>query len=288
MEEQIDQRSRNVNRGPVGVFDSGYGGLTVLSEIRALLPEYDYIYLGDNARAPYGNRSCERVYQFTLEAVKWFFRQGCHLVILACNTASAKALRTIQQINLPELDPHRRVLGVIRPTAESVAALSESGHTGILGTEGTVLSGSYEMEIGKLYPHVTVTGEACPMWVPLVENREYDKPGADYFVKQHLERLFEKDPLIDTLILGCTHYPLLTDKIIRFLPKEAKVISQGKYVARSLMDYLQRRPEMERKCTKKGSISYFTTDSPEKFGQQASIFLKERVDASQTDLEQKL
>lgn len=286
MEEQTDQRSREA--GPIGIFDSGYGGLTVLSEIRTLMPEYDYIYLGDNARAPYGNRSYERVYQFTLEAVKWFFRQGCHLVILACNTASAKALRTIQQVNLPELDPSRRVLGVIRPTAESVAVLSQSGHIGILGTEGTIRSGSYELEIGKLYPHITVTGEACPMWVPLVENREYDKPGADYFVKQHLERLFEKDPLIDTIILGCTHYPLLMDKITRYLPKEAEVISQGKYVAGSLRDYLQRHPEMDRKCTKKGSIHYFTTDSPERFGQQASIFLNEQVDALQTDLEQKL
>ncbi|MDR2816853.1 MAG: glutamate racemase [Proteiniphilum sp.] len=286
MEAQIDRKSRDA--GPIGIFDSGYGGLTVLSEIRALLPEYDYIYLGDNARAPYGNRSYERVYQFTLQAVKWFFGQGCHLVILACNTASAKALRTIQQVNLPELDPHRRVLGVIRPTVESVAALSESGHIGVLGTEGTIRSGSYELEVGKLYPHITVTGEACAMWVPLVENREYDKPGSDYFVKQHLERLFKKDPLIDTIILGCTHYPLLMHKITRYLPKEANVISQGRYVAERLRDYLQRRSEMDGRCTKEGSVRYFTTDSPERFGQQASIFLNERVDALQTDIEQKL
>ncbi|SDZ82058.1 glutamate racemase [Porphyromonadaceae bacterium KH3R12] len=252
------------------------------------MPEYDYIYLGDNARAPYGSRSYERVYQFTLEAVKWFFRQGCHLVILACNTASAKALRTIQQINLPELDPSKRVLGVIRPTAESIATLSENGHIGILGTEGTIRSGSYEMEISKLYPDITVTGEACPMWVPLVENREYDKPGADYFVQQHLERIFEKDPLIDTIILACTHYPLLMNKIIRYLPKDAKVISQGKYVAESLRDYLQRHPEIDRKCTKQGNIYYFTTDSPEKFEQQASIFLNEQINARRTDIEQKL
>ncbi|RNC67139.1 glutamate racemase [Proteiniphilum sp. X52] len=271
--------------GPIGIFDSGYGGLTVLSEIRALMPEYDYVYLGDNARAPYGSRSYERVYQFTLEAVRWFFRQGCHLVILACNTASAKALRTIQQINLPELDPSKRVLGVIRPTAESIATLSENGHIGILGTEGTIRSGSYELEIGKLYPDITVTGEACPMWVPLVENREYHTPGADYFVRQHLERLFEKDPLIDTIILGCTHYPLLMNKITRYLPQNVKVISQGKYVAESLRNYLQRHPEMDRNCTKKGNIQYFTTDSPEKFGQQASIFLNEQVDALQTNLE---
>jgi len=283
VEEQTNYKSRETN--PIGIFDSGYGGLTVLSEIKTLMPEYDYIYLGDNARAPYGSRSFERVYQFTLEAVKWFFRQGCHLVILACNTASAKALRTIQQVNLPQLDPSRRVLGVIRPTAESVSTLSESGHIGILGTEGTIRSGSYELEIKKLYPDVTVTGESCPMWVPLVENREYDKPGADYFVQQHLERIFEKDPLIDTIILGCTHYPLLTEKITRYLPENVKIISQGKYVAESLKNYLQRHPEMDRNCTKNGSIYYFTTDSAERFGQQASIFLNEQVTALQTNLE---
>lgn len=283
MEEQSNYKSRETN--PIGIFDSGYGGLTVLSEIKTLMPEYDYIYLGDNARAPYGSRSFERVYQFTLEAVKWFFRQGCHLVILACNTASAKALRTIQQVDLPQLDPSRRVLGVIRPTAESVSTLSESGHIGILGTEGTIRSGSYELEIKKLYPDVTVTGESCPMWVPLVENREYDKPGADYFVQQHLERIFEKDPLIDTIILGCTHYPLLTEKITRYLPENVKIISQGKYVAESLKNYLQRHPEMDRNCTKNGSIYYFTTDSAERFGQQASIFLNEQVTALQTNLE---
>lgn len=283
MEEQTNYKSRETN--PIGIFDSGYGGLTVLSEIKTLMPEYDYIYLGDNARAPYGSRSFERVYQFTLEAVKWFFRQGCHLVILACNTASAKALRTIQQVNLPQLDPSRRVLGVIRPTAESVSTLSESGHIGILGTEGTIRSGSYELEIKKLYPDVTVTGESCPMWVPLVENREYDKPGADYFVQQHLERIFEKDPLIDTIILGCTHYPLLTEKITRYLPENVKIISQGKYVAESLKNYLQRHPEMDRNCTKNGNMYYFTTDSAERFGQQASIFLNEQVAALQTNLE---
>lgn len=252
------------------------------------MPEYDYIYLGDNARAPYGSRSYERVYQFTLEAVKWFFKQGCSLVILACNTASAKALRTIQQADLPGLDANKRVLGVIRPTAESAVTLSQTGHIGIMGTEGTIRSGSYELEVGKLYPHITVTGEACPMWVPLVENREYDKPGADYFVKQHLDRLLEKDPLIDTIILACTHYPLLLDKIKRYLPKATKVISQGKYVAASLMNYLQRHPEIDMKCSKQGSIYYFTTDSPEKFEEQASIFLQEQIGARRTDIEQKL
>lgn len=286
----MEDQTKFVNQvvGPIGVFDSGYGGLTVLAEIRQLMPEYDYIYLGDNARAPYGNRSYQRVYQFTLDAVKWFFQQGCHLVILACNTASAKALRTIQQLILPSLDPTKRVLGVIRPTAESVATLSKSRHIGILGTEGTIASESYQLEIGKLFPDLTVIGEACPMWVPLVENREYDKPGADYFVKQHLDRLIEKDPLIDTIILGCTHYPILIDKINRLLPKHIHVISQGKYVAESLKDYLQRHPEMEKKCAKDGNIQYFTTDSPEKFRSQASIFLHEQINVLQADLEQKL
>ncbi len=263
--------------GAIGIFDSGYGGLTILSEILSLIPEYDYLYLGDNARAPYGNRSFERVYEFTLEAVEWFFKSGCHLVILACNTASAKALRSIQQINLPLIDPKKRVLGVIRPTAERVSSLSNTGHIGIMGTEGTILSESYQVEIKKLHPNLIVTGEACPMWVPLVENREYDKPGADYFVKQHIEHLLKKDPLIDTIILGCTHYPLLMPKITRFLPRNVKAIPQGKQVAESLKDYLTRHPEIEEKCTKQGKVHYFTTDSPEKFNQQASIFLNEQV-----------
>jgi glutamate racemase len=220
--------------GAIGIFDSGYGGLTVLSEIRARMSGYDYLYLGDNARAPYGNRSYERVYQFTLEAVKWFFNKGCHLVILACNTASAKALRTIQQVDLPKLDPNRRVLGVIRPTAERVAHFTKSGHVGVLGTDGTIQSRSYELEVAKLHPGLTVTGEACPMWAPLVENREHDKPGADYFVKQHLDRLLKRDPMIDAIILGCTHYPLLIKKIRDYLPDKVTVIPQGKEVAESL------------------------------------------------------
>ena len=270
--------------GPIGIFDSGYGGLTVLSQIKALMPQYDYIYLGDNARAPYGNRSFERVYEFTLEAVEWFFKQGCHLVILACNTASAKALRNIQQKNLPSLDSSKRVLGVIRPTAEQAALFTRSGHIGILGTEGTIQSGSYEIEIEKLHPHLSVTAEACPMWVPLVENKEHDKPGADYFVKQHLERLLQKDPQTDTLILGCTHYPLLEKKIKEFLPKDVTVISQGKYVAKSLKEYLQRHPEMEEKCAKNASARYFTTDSPEKFAELASLFLNETIEAQKITL----
>lgn len=274
--------------GAIGVFDSGYGGLTVLSEIRALLPGYDYIYLGDNARAPYGNRSYDSVYAFTLEAVEWFFAQGCQLVILACNTASAKALRSIQQINLPTLGSGKRVLGVIRPTAESLTDLSASNHIAILGTEGTIQSHSYEMEIGKLHPQLTVTGEACPMWVPLVENREYDKPGADYFVRQHISHLFERDPLIDTIILGCTHYPLLMNKIRQYLPDNVKVIAQGKYVAASLKDYLQRHPEIAQQCTRQGTVQYYTTETPEKFNLQASLFLNEQIDARKTTLEKKL
>lgn len=263
--------------GAVGIFDSGYGGLTVLSGIKSVLPEYDYIYLGDNARAPYGNRSFERVYEFTLEAVKWFFKQGCHLVILACNTASAKALRTIQQVNLPQIDPDKRVLGVIRPTAEQIGLASKSGHIGVMGTEGTIQSKSYQIEISKLHPHITVIGEACPMWVPLVENREYDKPGADYFIKQHVDNLLTRDPQIDTIILGCTHYPLLMEKIRRYLPENISIISQGEVVAYSLKDYLRRHPEIDEKCTKGGTTRYFTTDSPNKFTHQASIFLEEQI-----------
>ncbi len=249
------------------------------------MPRYDYLYLGDNARAPYGNRSYERVYQFTLEAVKWFFDKGCHLVILACNTASAKALRTIQQVDLPKLDPNRRVLGVIRPTAERVAHFTRSGHVGVLGTNGTIQSRSYELEIAKLHPELTVTGEACPMWVPLVENREHDKPGADYFVQQHLNRLLKRDPMIDAIILGCTHYPLLIEKIRDCLPDEVTVIPQGKEVAESLLDYLHRHPKIEVKCTKGGTVQYYTTDSPEKFNQMASLFMNETVDARKTSLE---
>ncbi len=270
--------------GAVGIFDSGYGGLTVLSKIKTLLPDYDYIYLGDNARSPYGNRSFERVYEFTLEAVKWFFDHGCHLVILACNTASAKALRTIQQVDLPKMDPDKRVLGVIRPTAEDVGCISKNGHIGIMGTEGTIQSKSYEIEIAKLHPLTTVIGEACPMWVPLVENKEYDKPGADYFIKQHVNRLLRRDPEVDTIILGCTHYPLLMDKIKQYLPKNIKVISQGNVVANSLKDYLKRHPEIDTKCTKGGTVRYFTTDSPDKFINQASIFLDEQIVAQNITL----
>lgn len=257
----------------------------MLSAIKRVMPQYDYLYLGDNARAPYGGRSFETVYQFTREAVEWFFARGCHLVILACNTASAKALRTIQQRDLPLIDPQRRVLGVIRPTTERIADLTSTGHIGVLGTEGTIQSHSYQIEICKLHPQFTVTGEACPMWVPLVENREHDKPGADYFVRQHLERLMARDPLIDTIILGCTHYPLLLEKIRQYLPDGMKFVTQGNYVADSLRDYLLRHPEMDAKCTKGSSVSYYTTDTSDKFSQLASLFLQEEVDAKQIKLE---
>lgn len=236
--------------GPIGVFDSGYGGLTILDKIRGLMPEYDYIYLGDSARCPYGPRSFEVVYEFTLQAVSKLFELGCPLVILACNTASAKALRTIQQINLPVIDATRRVLGVIRPTAECIGEITRSRHVGILATAGTIKSESYLLEIHKLSPDIVVTGEACPMWVSLVENNEYQSEGADYFVKQHINRLLDKDPMIDTIILGCTHYPLLLDKIRQFTPGHIRIIAQGEYVARSLQDYLNRHPEMDARCEK--------------------------------------
>ena len=278
------EKNETQKAGAIGVFDSGYGGLTVLSEIKSLMPDYDFIYLGDNARTPYGNRSFERVYEFTLEAIKWFFKHGCRLVVIACNTASAKALRSIQQIDLPKTDINNRVLGVIRPTAEYVSKVTHSGHIGILGTEGTIQSKSYDIEINKLHPKMIITGEACPMWVPLVENREYDKPGADYFIKKNIDNILLKDPLIDTIILGCTHYPLLMEKINNFLPKGVTAISQGKLVAESLKDYLKRHPEMDILCTKNSTINYFTTDSPLKFEQQASIFLKEDIVAKNADL----
>ena len=259
--------------GPIGVFDSGYGGLTILDKIRGLMPKYDYIYLGDSARCPYGPRSFEVVYEFTLQAVSKLFELGCPLVILACNTASAKALRTIQQINLPVIDATRRVLGVIRPTAECIGEITRSRHVGILATAGTIKSESYLLEIHKLSPDIVVTGEACPMWVSLVENNEYQSEGADYFVKQHINRLLDKDPVIDTIILGCTHYPLLLDKIRQFTPGHIRIIAQGEYVARSLQDYLNRHPEMDARCEKGGKCRFLTTESENKFEESASIFL---------------
>ena len=264
--------------GPIGVFDSGYGGLTILHQMRSLLPQYDYLYLGDNARAPYGPRSFDVVYQFTREAVVKLFSMGCHLVILACNTASAKALRTIQQNDLPVLDPTRRVLGVIRPTAECIGSITQTRHVGILATEGTIKSESYVLEIQKLYPDISVSGVACPLWVPLIENNEYDTPGADYFVKKRIDALMRLDPDIDSIILGCTHYPLLLDKILKYTPRGVRIIPQGEYVAESLKDYLARHPEIDSRCTKHGTCHYMTTENKDKFRESARIFMHEPVD----------
>lgn len=271
-------QNEKLNNGPIGVFDSGYGGLTILKKFRELLPQYDYLYLGDNARAPYGTRSFEVVYEFTLQAVTKLFELGCPLVILGCNTASAKALRSIQQNDLPTLAPSNRVLGVIRPTAETIGNMTRSGHVGILATAGTIRSNSYPLEIQKLFPHIQVSGQACPMWVPIVENNEFDKPGADYFVKQYIDRLLDKDPLIDTVILGCTHYPLLIDKIRQYMPSGINIVSQGEYVAGSLKDYLHRHPEMDHRCTKGSGCRFLTTESADKFKESASIFLSGEIE----------
>ncbi|ERT57063.1 MULTISPECIES: glutamate racemase [Prevotellaceae] len=270
--------------GPIGVFDSGYGGLTILHGIRQLLPEYDYVYLGDNARAPYGMRSFDVVYEFTRQAVVKLFEMGCHLVILGCNTASAKALRTIQQHDLPSLDSNRRVLGVIRPTAEVIGSLTKNRHVGLLATEGTVKSGSYQLEIQKFFPDIQVSGIACPFWVPLVEYNEADSPGADYFVKKRLDALARKDPLIDTIILGCTHYPLLMPKIEKYKRPGVRIVAQGEYVANSLKDYLKRHPEMNEKCTKTGTCQYFTTENPIRFQEQAQVFLHEKIQVNHVNL----
>ena len=270
--------------GPIGVFDSGYGGLTILDGIRQLLPGYDYLYLGDNARAPYGPRSFDVVYEFTRQAVQRLFEMGCHLVILGCNTASAKALRTIQQVDLPQWDKDRRVLGVIRPTAEVIGSLTESRHVGVLATEGTIKSESYNLEIKKLYPDVQVSGVACPFWVPLVEYNEADSPSADYFVKKRIDQIMNLDPQIDAIILGCTHYPLLMPKILKYLPAGVMVVPQGEYVAESLKSYLERHPEMEQQCSKGGTTHYLTTENPDKFKEQAQIFLHEPVEVENITL----
>ncbi len=270
--------------GPIGIFDSGYGGLTILHGIRQLLPEYDYLYLGDNARAPYGPRSFDVVYEFTRQAVVKLFEMGCHLVILGCNTASAKALRSIQQIDLPKIDPERRVLGVIRPTAEVIGSLTKTRHVGVLATEGTIKSESYNLEIRKLHPDIQVSGVACPFWVPLVEYNEADSPGADYFVKKRIDQIMRLDPQIDTLILGCTHYPLLMPKILKYLPAGVRVVPQGEYVAESLKSYLERHPRMEQCCARGGTVNYLTTENPEKFKEQAQIFLHEPVEVENISL----
>ena len=271
--------------GPIGVFDSGYGGLTVLHGIRQLLPAYDYMYLGDNARAPYGSRSFEVVYQFTRQAVIKLFSMGCHLVILGCNTASAKALRTIQQRDLPELDPKRRVLGIIRPTAENIGSLTRSRHVGILATEGTVRSRSYSLEIGKLFPDITVSGVACPLWAAIVEANEADSPGADYFVKKRIDQLMRTDPLIDTIVLGCTHYPLLMNSIVKNVHDGVRIVPQGHYVAESLSNYLERHRDIAANITQGGTCRYFTTESEDKFRENAQIFLHEKVSVSHVELD---
>jgi glutamate racemase len=270
----------NSSKHPIGIFDSGYGGLTILKEIRKSLPQYDYIYLGDNARTPYGTRSFDVVYEYTRQSVFRLFDMGCELVILACNTASAKALRTIQQKDLPEKAPGKRVLGVIRPSAEEVIHRSRTGHVGILGTSGTVSSQSYLLELDKLSDgKLAVVQEACPMWVPIVENNEIDTPGANYFVEKNLKALMEKDPMIDTVVLGCTHYPLLIRSIKQYLPKDIDIVEQGPIVAEKLADYLQRHPEIEIRCSHEGTIFYFTTEQEAIFNEKASIFLTETVKA---------
>ncbi len=270
--------------GPIGVFDSGYGGLTVLRSLQQALPEADFIYLGDNARAPYGNRSFDLIYHFTRQAVEYLFARGCQLVILACNTASAKALRTIQQNDLPRWDPARRVLGVIRPTVEAVGNITRTGAVGLVGTPGTVASQSYDLELAKLHPGIRFYSHACPMWVPLVENLESNGPGADYFVKRDIEELLKKAPDIDTLILGCTHYPLLIDKIRQFAPSNLQIVLQGEIVANSLLDYLRRHPEMDARITRNGTTEYITTEEADKFSNLAAVFMGKPVKAHRENL----
>ena len=277
-----DNTSPVTPTGKIGLFDSGYGGLTILSGIRRLLPQYDYIYLGDNARAPYGTRSFDVVYDFTLQAVRHLFSRGCRLVILACNTASAKALRSIQQRDLPNLDPRRRVLGVIRPTVETLGELTTSRHIGVLGTPGTVNSHSYRMETAKLFPDIRVTEQSCPMWVPLIENGEASGDGADYFVRKYIDMILTTDPDIDTLVLACTHYPLLMPKIRRYLPEGINVVAQGELVAESLKDYLTRHRDMADSLSKGGTVQYLTSENPEKFNELASIFMGTEVCARNT------
>jgi glutamate racemase len=270
--------------GPIGVFDSGYGGLTVLREFVNRLPQYDYLYLGDNARAPYGPRSYDTVYRYTLQCVKWLLERGCPLIILACNTASAKALRTIQQNDLHHLNPEARVLGVIRPTTEIIGTHTKSNSIGILATIGTVQSQSYIIEIEKFFPNLRIEQEACPIWVPLVENNEHESDGADYFIKKHIDNILKRDEKIDTLLLACTHYPLLKEKIERHLPGNVKLISQGEIVAESLIAYLNRHPEIETRITKGGDKIFYTTDSTEDFNSKATIFFGQGVQARHLDL----
>lgn len=273
------------NAQPIGVFDSGYGGLTVLKEISAALPEHDFLYLGDNARAPYGNRSFETVYQYTLQCVEWFFSQGCPLVVLACNTASAKALRTIQQQDLPKMkDPSKRVLGVIRPTTEVIGNFSKTGHVGVLATAGTVASESYIIEAAKFFPALQVHQQACPLWVPLIENNEFENEGADFFIKKYVDELMNRSATIDTVLLACTHYPIIAEQIQKLLPQNVTLLSQGSIVAEGLKDYLARHPEMDVRISRFGKRSFYTTDSPEDFDRHAALFYGQEVKASHIDL----
>lgn len=270
---------------PIGIFDSGYGGLTVMKDIVRKLPAYDYLYLGDNARAPYGDRSYQTVYLYTLQCVKWLFSQGCHLVILACNTASAKALRTIQQKDLEKMAPGKKVLGVIRPTSEIIGKFSQTGHIGVMGTTGTVQSGSYEIEIGKFFPGIRVTQEACPMWVHLVENNEHKSEAADAFIKGNIDDLLSKDPAIDTILLACTHYPLLMEKIRSHTPHHISIIEQGSIVSESLADYLDRHPEIAERCSRGGQRKFFTTGEPVDFESHGTDFFGQSIDAQHVELD---
>jgi glutamate racemase len=273
------KKELNKGPGPIGIFDSGYGGLTILKEIHKQLPQYDYLYLGDNARAPYGTRSFETVYQYTLECVEHLFSKGCHLVVLACNTASAKALRNIQQKDLPNIDPNRRVLGVIRPTTELAGELTKTKHIGVLATNGTVVSNSYPIEINKFHPEVKVFQEACAMWVPLIENNEFNNEGSNFFIEKNVKGLLKQSEKIDTIILGCTHFPLLENKLRQYIPQHIQLVAQGDIVAKGLKDYLARHPEMEAKCTKNGSLEFYTTETPENFSQQAGKFFGKEISA---------
>jgi len=270
-----------MNSAPIGVFDSGYGGLTVLKELVKSMPEHDFLYLGDNARTPYGTRSFDVVYQYTLQAVQYLFEQGCPLIIIACNTASAKALRNIQMLDLPTIAPGNRVLGVIRPSVEKVAEITCNGHVGVLGTIGTVVSESYPIELekwsdGKVKSTVQ---EACPMWVPLVENNEIDSEGADYFVRKNVQNILAKDKNLDTLILGCTHYPLLSEIIKKYVPDNIQILKQGHIVAEKLVEYLKRHPKMEERLSKSGTLEFQTTESAEIFESKAALFLDRKVEA---------
>ena len=270
--------------GPIGVFDSGYGGLTILKELVSELPQYDYLYLGDNARTPYGTRSFETVYEYTLECVQHLFEQGCHLVILACNTASAKALRNIQQLDLPKIAPEKRVLGVIRPTTEVIGTFTKTNQVGLFATAGTVASGSYLVETQKFFPEIKLFQEACPMWVPLVENGEFESDGADYFIQKHIDNLLKQAPEIDTILLACTHYPLLIKKIQKYLPPHIQLISQAEIVVKSLKVYLERHPEIEKKCLKNQQRRFLTTDSAELFNRNSELFFGQKVESEHLKL----